>query len=85
MIQLGTKFFPSSQGSGMQRGIQAALCQRISKLFVTMCSLHDLQGWWILKALECARFALEGLCAPELPGVNPGGRPQESGGDSKVI
>ena len=27
----------------------------------------------------------EGLRAPELPGVNPGGRPQESGGDSKAI
>ena len=27
----------------------------------------------------------EGLRAPELPGVNPGGRPQESGDDSKVI
>ena len=27
----------------------------------------------------------EGLRAPELPGVNPGGRPQESGGNSKVI
>ena len=27
----------------------------------------------------------EGLRAPELPGVNPGGRPQESGSDSKAI
>ena len=27
----------------------------------------------------------EGLRAPELPGVNPGGRAQESGGDSKAI
>ena len=27
----------------------------------------------------------EGLRAPEVPGVNPGGRPQESGGDSKAI
>ena len=27
----------------------------------------------------------EGLRAPELPGVNPGGGPQESGGDSKAI
>ena len=28
----------------------------------------------------------EGLCAPEVPGVNPSGRPQESGGgDFKVI
>ena len=27
----------------------------------------------------------EGLRAPGLPGVNPRGRPQESGGDSKVI
>ena len=27
----------------------------------------------------------EGLRAPELPGVNPGDRPQKSGGDSKAI
>ena len=27
----------------------------------------------------------EGLRTPELPGVNPGDRPQESGGDSKAI
>ncbi len=27
----------------------------------------------------------EGLRAPEVPGVNPGGRPQESGSDSKAI
>ena len=27
----------------------------------------------------------EGQRAPELPGVNPGGRPQESWGDSKAI
>ena len=27
----------------------------------------------------------EGLRAPELPGVNTGGRPQESGGDFKAI
>ena len=27
----------------------------------------------------------EGLRAPGVPGVNPGGRPQESGGDSKAI
>ena len=27
----------------------------------------------------------EGLRAPELPGVNPGGGPKESGGDSKAI
>ena len=27
----------------------------------------------------------EGLRAPELPGVHPGGRPQESGGDSKAM
>ena len=27
----------------------------------------------------------EGLRAPEQPGVNPGDRPQESGGDSKEI
>ena len=29
--------------------------------------------------------APEGLRAPELPGVDPGGQPQESGGDSKAI
>ena len=28
---------------------------------------------------------LEGLRAPGVPGVNPGVRPQESGGDSKAI
>ena len=28
---------------------------------------------------------LEGLRAPELPGVNPWGLPQQSGGDSKAI
>ena len=34
----------------------------------------------------CALLApLEVLRAPELPGVNPGDRPQESGGDSKAI
>ena len=27
----------------------------------------------------------EGLRAPRVPGVDPGGRPQESGGDPKVI
>ena len=27
----------------------------------------------------------EGLRAPGVPGVNPGGRPQESGGDSKAM
>ena len=27
----------------------------------------------------------EGLHAPGVPGVNPGGLPQESGGDSKAI
>ncbi len=27
----------------------------------------------------------EGLRAPEVPGVNLGGRPQQSGGDSKAI
>ena len=27
----------------------------------------------------------EGLHVPELPGVNPGGRPQESGDDYKAI
>ena len=27
----------------------------------------------------------EGLRTPELPGVNPGGQTQESGGDSKAI
>ena len=27
----------------------------------------------------------EGLRAPELPGINPGGQPHESGDDSKVI
>ena len=27
----------------------------------------------------------EGLRAPGVPGVNPGGLPQESGGDSKAI
>ena len=27
----------------------------------------------------------EGLHAPELPGVNPGDQPQDSGGDSKAI
>ena len=42
----------SRHGRGMRRGIQAALCQRISKLFVTTCSPHDLQGWWFLKCFS---------------------------------
>ena len=35
--------------------------------------------------MPTSRAYSKGLRAPEVPGVNPGDRPQESGGDSKVI
>ena len=46
--------------------------------------------WWnnsILLERDFGPFLapMEGLRAPELPGVNPGDRPQELGGDSKAI
>ena len=52
--------------------------------------------WWgevnFLYVPENAYFAdphilalPEGLCALELPEVNPGGQPQEAGSDSKLI
>ena len=37
------------------------------------------------RALQALATFPEELCAPELPGVNPRGRPQKSGGDSKAI
>ena len=48
-----------------------------------------LQKLQLLEKALCAFAPLlappEGLCAPGLPGVNPGGGPQESGSDSKAI
>ena len=37
------------------------------------------------KALRALASSSGGAACPGVPGVNPGGRPQESGGDSKAI
>ena len=37
------------------------------------------------RALRALASSSGGAACPGVPGVNPGGRPQESGGDSKAI
>ena len=65
------------------------LYAKISAILDT-AARNSITQWTLVITRKCPlrRHILappEGLRAPEVPGVNPGGRPQESGGDSKAI